>query len=129
MTEMTKENMLDTFAAEAMKALIARRDVESRDAYRLAGDAYIIADRMLEHRQKILHQWALVNDVEQHGIEKLNLTIRTERCLKAEGILTIQHLQSCTERRLMRVSNLGRKSLNEIIEQMAALGYTLRDYT
>jgi DNA-directed RNA polymerase alpha subunit len=129
MTESTRENLLDTFALEAMKTLIAKRDNDSRDAYRLAGDAYIIAERMLEHRQKVFAQWKLSEEVEQNGIETLNLTVRSERCLKAEGILTIQQLQNCTERRLMKTPNLGRKSITEIIETMAALGYNLRDYT
>jgi DNA-directed RNA polymerase alpha subunit len=75
-----------------------------------------------------LNQWALAENIVQEGIEKLNLSVRTERGLKAEGILTIQQLQGCTERRLMRIENLGRKSITEIIEQMASLGYKLKDY-
>ena len=105
MTDTTKEALLDVFATEAMKA-----------------------ERMVERRQTILNQWALAENIVQEGIEKLNLTVRTERGLKAEGILTIQQLQGCTERRLMRIANLGRKSIAEIIEQMAALGYKLKDY-
>lgn len=128
MTQITKEELLDCFATEAMKALVAKTN-GAMNAYHLAGEAYIIAEQMVERRQKILHQWKLAEDVVQHGIETLNLTVRTERCLKAEGILTIQHLCGCTESRLLRLPNLGRKSLNEIIEQMAALGYSLRDYT
>jgi len=84
---------------------------------------------MVERRQKILHQWALAEDVVQRSIEELNLTARTVRCLKAEGVFTLQQLQSCTEGKLLRTPHLGRKSLNEIIEQMASLGYKLRDYT
>lgn len=128
MTQTTKEELLDFFATEAMKALVSRAN-GVMNAYHLAGEAYIIAEQMVERRQKILHQWALADDVVQHGIEKLNLTVRTERCLKAEGILTLQQLQNCTEGKLLRMPNFGRKSLSEIIEQMALLGYKLRDYT
>jgi len=125
MTDVTKEELLDRFATEAMKSLVDRSS-GVMNPYQLAELAYTVAERMVERRQKILHQWKLDEDVVQHGIEKLNLTVRTERCLKAEGILTIQHLCGCTERRLLRLPNLGRKSLNEIIEQLAAQGYELR---
>jgi len=128
MTQATKEELLDCFATEAMKALVSRVSGVI-NAYHLANEAYIIAEQMVERRQKILHQWALADDVVQHGIEKLNLTVRTERCLKAEGILTLQQLQNCTEGKLLRMPNFGRKSLSEIIEQMALIGYKLRDYT
>jgi DNA-directed RNA polymerase alpha subunit len=137
MTELTKENLLDNFAIEAMKTLIVKRDNDSRDAYRMAGDAYFIAERMLEQREKILSQWVLDKEVvrktneeiERDSIDNLCLTIRAQNCLRAEGIITITQLQKCTEGRLMKIKNLGRKSLSEIIEQMASLGYRLRDYT
>jgi DNA-directed RNA polymerase alpha subunit len=125
MTEVTKEELLDCFATEAMKSIVSRTG-GAMTSYQVAEIAYTVAERMIERRQSILHQWKLVKDVEQHGIEKLNLTVRTERSLKAEGILTIQQLCGCTERRLMKIPNLGRKSVNEIIEQLAAQGYELR---
>ena len=124
----TKEALLDKFATEAMKILVAQRDNASRDAYSLAGDAYFIAEQMLEHRQKVFAKWKLAEEIEKNGIEKLNLTLRSERCLKAENILTIHQLQSCTELRLAKVPNLGRKSITEIIEAMGARGYKLKDY-
>lgn len=127
MTDTTKEALLDVFATEAMKALVSRTS-EVVNLYELSARAYIIAERMVERRQTILNQWALAESVVQEGIEKLNLTARAERFLKAEGILTIQQLQVCTERRLMKIPNLGRKSITAIIEAMAALGYKLKDY-
>ena len=128
MNNETKENLLDCFAIEALKTLIAKRDNDSRDAYRLAGDAYFIAEKMVERRQEILDRWKQEEEVKQDGIEKLNLTLRSERCLKSDDILTIQQLQKCTKNRLLRIPNLGRKSLEEIIEQMTAHGYKLKDY-
>ena len=137
MSELTKENLLDNFALEALKILIAKRDNDSRDAYRLAGDAYIIAERMIERRKMILSQWELNKkvvqksneEIEQDSIYNLCLTRRSENCLKAEGIITIRQLQNYTENMLMRIPNLGRQSLKEIIEQLAGLGYKLRDHT
>lgn len=125
MTEMTKEEMLDCLATEAMKSLIARLG-GTLSAQQLAGEAYFIAEYMVEHRQKILQKWMIAEQAVSDGIEKLNLTLRTKNCLKAEGIFTIQQLQRFSRLELLRTPNLGRKSLNEIIEQMAALGYRLR---
>lgn len=127
MNDETKEKLLDLFAAEAMKAFVAKTN-GLINAYHVAGEVYILAEKMVERRQEILDRWKLEEEIKQDGIEKLNLTLRTERCLKSDDILTIQQLQKCTENRLMRIPNLGRKSLKEIIEQMAALGYKLKDY-
>jgi DNA-directed RNA polymerase subunit alpha len=128
MIELTKENLLDHFALEAMKTLIAKRDNDSRDAHRLAGDAYIIAEKMLEHRQKVFEKWKQEKEIEPDDIWTLEIRVRTQNCLKAEGIRTIKQLQNYTERRLMKIPNLGRKSVSELIEQMAAMGYNLKDY-
>lgn len=124
----TKEELLDCFAIEAMKLLVQQAG-STLNPYRVAETAYTVAERMLERREKIFCQWKIDENIVQDGIEKLHLTVRSERCLKAEGILTIQQLQGCTKRDLMKTPNLGLKSINEIIEQMAALGYSLRNYT
>ena len=124
----TKEDLLDCFAIEAMKLLVQQAG-STLNPYRVAETAYTVAERMLERREKIFCQWKIDENIVQDGIEKLHLTVRSERCLKAEGILTIQQLQGCTKRDLMKTPNLGLKSISEIIEQMAALGYSLRNYT
>jgi len=128
MTNVTKEELLDFFATEAMKLLVQQAG-STLNPYRVAETAYAVAERMLERREKIFCQWKIDENIVQDGIEKLHLTVRSERCLKAEGILTIQQLQGCTKRDLMKTPNLGLKSISEIIEQMAALGYSLRNYT
>ena len=60
------------------------------------------------------------------GIEKLNLTVRTENILKADDVISIEQLQCCTEQRLLKTPHLGRKGINEIKERMAEFGYKLR---
>ena len=117
---MTKEELLDQFAFEAMKIGI------EKNLTAIAREAYNIAEEMLERRQGILDKWALTEAVRDDGIDKLYLTGRSERCLKAEGILTITQLQGCTFNNLLKTPNLGRKSINEIIEQMAAMGLKLK---
>ena len=137
MKDATKEELLDLFAIEILKSFISVRDQNSRDASRLAEDAYFIADKMLERREMILNQWGLDKKVvqklnkemEQDSIDKLYLTRRSENCLKAEGIITITQLRKVTENELIKIHNLGRKSQKEIIQQMDALGYKLRDHT
>ena len=59
-------------------------------------------------------------------LRKLNLTLRTESCLTAEGMETVEQLLLCRESILLRFPNLGRKSLNEIREALAARGLELK---
>lgn len=58
-------------------------------------------------------------------MEILDLDVRSYNCLRAENILTLDQLCRCTERDLLRVPNLGRKSLNIIREGLAKIGRTL----
>lgn len=56
------------------------------------------------------------------SIRILELPTRSENCLKAESIDTIGDLAKKTENELLIIPNLGRKSLNEIKENLAAFG-------
>jgi hypothetical protein len=58
-------------------------------------------------------------------IDVLELTVRSKNVLKAEGIFTIKKLVQYTERDLIRLPNMGRKSLNEIKEHLAVNGFVL----
>jgi DNA-directed RNA polymerase subunit alpha len=112
---MTKEELLDHLALEVLRV-----------SPHPARDAYCIAEDMLESRQGILNKWALSKEVVEDGIEQLCLTTRSERCLKSEEIFTITQLTECTEQRLCVIPNLGRKSLEEIIESLNARGLKLK---
>ena len=59
-------------------------------------------------------------------VDDLELTVRSANCLKAENIYYIGDLIQRTENELLKTPNLGRKSLNEIKEVLAARGLTLR---
>ncbi len=59
-------------------------------------------------------------------IEELDLSVRSFNCLKRAGINTVQDLVNKSEEDMMKVRNLGRKSLEEVIWKMASLGYNLR---
>ncbi len=58
-------------------------------------------------------------------VDDLELTVRSANCLKAENIFYIGDLIQRTENELLKTPNLGRKSLNEIKEVLAAHGLTL----
>jgi DNA-directed RNA polymerase subunit alpha len=59
-------------------------------------------------------------------IEELDLSVRSYNCLKRAGINTVWELTQKTEEDMMKVRNLGRKSLEEVQEKLAELGLSLR---
>ncbi len=60
-------------------------------------------------------------------IEDLNLTQRSYNCLKREGIHTVGELTARSETDLMDIRNFGQKSITEVKEKLAELGFTLKD--
>lgn len=67
------------------------------------------------------------NSVEDMKIEELDFTVRSYNCLKKAGVNTISDLTALSYVELLKIKNLGRKSLNEIIEKMKELGYDLSE--
>jgi DNA-directed RNA polymerase subunit alpha len=59
-------------------------------------------------------------------IEELDLSVRSYNCLKRAGINTVQELTQKSEEDMMKVRNLGRKSLEEVQEKLVELGLGLR---
>jgi DNA-directed RNA polymerase subunit alpha len=66
-----------------------------------------------------------VDPILMRPVDDLELTVRSANCLKAENIYYIGDLIQRTENELLKTPNLGRKSLNEIKEVLAARGLTL----
>ncbi|HWR22639.1 MAG TPA: DNA-directed RNA polymerase subunit alpha [Feifaniaceae bacterium] len=60
-------------------------------------------------------------------IEELDLSVRSYNCLKRAGINTVDELVQRNEEEMMKVRNLGRKSLEEVQQKLLALGLTLRN--
>lgn len=60
-------------------------------------------------------------------IEELELSVRSYNCLKRAGINTVEELTRKTEADMMKVRNLGKKSLQEVKEKLAALNLSLRE--
>lgn len=61
----------------------------------------------------------------QMTIEELDLSVRSFNCLKRANINTVEDLISKTEDEMMKVRNLGRKSLEEVINKLAMMGLHL----
>ena len=58
-------------------------------------------------------------------IDELELSVRSYNCLKRAGINTVKDLTSKTEDEMIKVRNLGRKSLDEVIEKLNSMGLDL----
>lgn len=64
-------------------------------------------------------------DVMNLKIEELDLTVRSFNCLKKAGIEEVGQLARLSLNELLKIKNLGRKSLDEILEKMKELGFDL----
>ena len=60
-------------------------------------------------------------------IEDLDFSVRAYNCLKRAGIHTLQDLVNKSEADMMKIRNLGRKSLKEVLDKVRDLGLILRD--
>ncbi len=81
-----------------------------------AKNTEIMVEKEETHKEKMLEM----------TIEELDLSVRSYNCLKRAGINTVQELTEKTEADMMKVRNLGRKSLEEVKEKLAASGLSLR---
>lgn len=69
------------------------------------------------------------NKVLELTIEELDLSVRSFNCLKRAGINTVEDLVSKSEGEMMRVRNLGKKSLEEVVSKLNSLGFQFsKDY-
>ena len=59
-------------------------------------------------------------------IEELDLSVRSFNCLKRAGIDTVEDLISKTEEEMIKVRNLGKKSLEEVILKLQSLNLAFR---
>ena len=60
------------------------------------------------------------------AIDELDLSVRSSNCLHRAGINTVQELIQRSEEDMMKVRNLGRKSLEEVINKLAEMDLSLR---
>ncbi len=84
----------------------------------LSGDAVLsetFVEKESDGKEKVLEM----------TIEELDLSVRSFNCLKRAGINTVEDLISKSEEDMMKVRNLGRKSLEEVVAKLNSLGFTL----
>ena len=79
------------------------------------GNAEIMVEKDDDGKEKVLEM----------TIEELDLSVRSFNCLKRAGINTVGDLIGKSEDDMMKVRNLGRKSLDEVIGKLASLGFKL----
>ena len=85
----------------------------------LSGEAYdteIMVDKSEDSKERVLEM----------TIEELDLSVRSFNCLKRAGINTVEDLTTKTEEDMMKVRNLGKKSLDEVINKLHSFGLSLR---
>ena len=66
-----------------------------------------------------------VQDEMNKSIDELELSVRSYNCLKRAGINTVEDLCEKTMDDLMKVRNMGRKSLDEILNKLESMGLSL----
>ena len=80
-----------------------------------AGERSLVIEKTETHRDKVLEM----------TIEELDLSVRSFNCLKRANINTVEDLISKTEEEMIKVRNLGRKSLEEVVHKLAMMGLSL----
>ena len=68
-----------------------------------------------------------IDKYQQLSIEELDLSVRSYNCLKRANIITVQELTQKTEDDMMKVRNLGKKSLKEVRDKLKALGLSFKN--
>ncbi len=80
------------------------------------GDVEIMVEKEEDEKEKVLEM----------TIEELDLSVRSYNCLKRAGINSVEELTLKTEDDMMKVRNLGKKSLEEVQKKLAELGQSLK---
>ena len=82
-----------------------------------AKNAEVMVDKEPDNKEKVLEM----------SIEELELSVRSFNCLKRANINTVEELVNKTSDEMMKVRNLGRKSLDEVLQKLKDLDLHLRD--
>ncbi len=102
--------------ARASKILIDHFAVVA-DLCNLTGMSSVLADKEEGSGQKTL----------ETPIEELDLSVRAYNCLKRDAVHTLQDLVNKSENEMMKIRNLGKKSLKEVIDKVKDMGLKFRE--
>ena len=114
--ELWKDGSLEPYEALSLAAKVLTEHLKLFvDLSETAKNTQIMIEKEENKKEKILEM----------PIEELELSVRSFNCLKRSGISTVEDLANKTETDMMKVKNLGKKSLEEVIAKLHELGLDL----
>lgn len=111
--EIWTNGVLEPYQALSLAAKILNEHLEMFiDLSDIAKNMSIMSQKEMSEKDKML----------ETKIEELELSVRSFNCLKRAGLLTIADIVEKSEQEMMKVRNLGKKSLEEVINKVHSLG-------
>ena len=115
--EVWTDGSLEPYEALSLSAKVLTEHLELFvDLSEIAKNMSVMVEKQEDQRSKILEK----------PIEELELSVRSFNCLKRSSISTVGDLANKTENDMMKVKNLGKKSLDEVIAKLRDLGLDLK---
>ena len=115
--EVWTDGSLKPYEALSLAAKIMTEHLELFiDLSEISKNTQVMVEKEENKKEKILEM----------PIEELELSVRSFNCLKRSGISTVEDLTNKSENDMMKVKNLGKKSLDEVIAKLRDLGLDLR---
>ncbi len=115
--EIWTNGVIEPYEALSMAARILNEHLELFiDLSDIAKNMSIMSQKELSEKDKML----------ETPIEDLEFSVRSYNCLKRAGIHTVADILSRTEHDMMKVRNLGKKSLDEVVAKVASLGLSFK---
>ena len=115
--DVTTNGTIDAKEAVSLAAKILN---EHLNLFIELSDEAMNTEIMVEREEKIKEK------VLEMTIEELDMSVRSFNCLKRAGIDTVEDLTNINEEDMIKVRNLGKKSLEEVIQKLQSLGLSLR---
>ncbi len=109
-----------TVSAKEAVSLAAKILSEHLNQFIQLSDEAVNTEVMVEREETVKER------VLEMTIEELDLSVRSFNCLKRAGIDTVEDLVNRTEEDMIKVRNLGRKSLEEVVQKLQSLGLSLK---
>ena len=98
-------------------AVILAHSYQAKEIVEIADETGLMSSKAEDPNQKAL----------ETSIDDLDLSVRAYNCLKRAGILTLHDLVDKSENEMMKIRNLGKKSLKEVIDKVKSMGLNFRD--
>lgn len=115
--EIWTNGVIEPYEALSMAARILNEHLELFiDLSDIAKNMSIMSQKELSEKDKML----------ETPIEELEFSVRSYNCLKRAGIHTVADILSRTEHDMMKVRNLGKKSLDEVVNKVHSLGLSFK---